>query len=72
MSGLYSQNNRAFSSATPAPNAIHDHTNQGQGFGFFAYELNPTTRLSLITSAAASNNQLPNQPNSRRVRARRA
>lgn len=63
MSGLYSQSNSAFSSATPAPDAIHNHTNQGQGFGFFAYELNPTTRISLITSVAASNNQLPNQPN---------
>ena len=45
------------------PDAIHDHTDQGQGFGFFAYDLNPTTRLSLITSFAASKNQLPNQPN---------
>ena len=63
LSGLYSQSNTAFSSATPAPDAIHDHTNQGQGFAFFTYNLNPTTQLSLITSAAASNNQLPNRPN---------
>ena len=63
VSALYSQSNTAFSSATPAPDAIHDHTNQGQGFGFFAYDLNPTTRLSLITSVAASDNQLPNQAN---------
>ncbi len=63
LSGLYSQSNSAFSSATPAPDAIHDHTNQGQAFGFFSYDLNPTTRLSLITSMAASNNQLPNQAN---------
>lgn len=63
LSAQYSQSNSAFSSATPAPDAIHDHTNQGQAFGFFAYNLNSTTRLSLITSAAASNNQLPNQAN---------
>ena len=63
VSALYSQSNTAFSSATPAPDAIHDHTNQGQGFGFFAYDLNPTTRLSLITSVAASDNQLPNRAN---------
>ncbi len=63
LSGLYSQSNTAFSSATPAPDAIHDHTNQGQAFGFFAYDLNSTTRLSLITSVAASDNQLPNQAN---------
>ncbi len=46
LSAQYSQNNTAFSSATPAPDAIHDHTNQGQAFGFFAYNLNPTTRVS--------------------------
>jgi TonB dependent receptor/Carboxypeptidase regulatory-like domain/TonB-dependent Receptor Plug Domain len=63
VSGLYSQSNTAFSSATPAPDAIHDHTNQGQGFGFFTYNLNSTTRLSLVTSVAASDNQLPNRPN---------
>jgi outer membrane receptor protein involved in Fe transport len=63
VSGLYSMSNSAFSSATPAPDAIHDSTIQGQGFGFFSYDLNPTTRLSLITSVAASNNELPNQNN---------
>lgn len=63
VSALYSQSNTAFSSATPAPDAIHDHTNQGQGFGFFTYNLDSTTRLSLITSVAASDNQLPNRPN---------
>jgi hypothetical protein len=63
LTGMYSQSNTAFSSATPAPDAIHDHTTQGQGFGFFTYNLNSTTRLSLITSVAASNNQLPNQAN---------
>ncbi len=63
VTGLFSQSNTAFSSATSGPNAIHDHTNQGQGFGFFTYDLNSTNRLSLITSVAASNNQLPNRPN---------
>jgi outer membrane receptor protein involved in Fe transport len=63
VSGLYSMSNSAFSSATPAPDAIHNSTIQGQGFGFFAYDVNPTARLSLITSVAASNNELPNQAN---------
>ncbi len=62
LTGQYSQSNSAFSSATPAPDAIHNHTNQGQAFGFFSYDLSSTTRLSLITSAAVSDNQLPNQP----------
>src|SRR5271155_2913472 len=63
VSGLYSMSNSAFSSATPAPDAIHNSTIGGQGFGFFSYDLNPTTRLSLIASVAASNNELPNQNN---------
>jgi hypothetical protein len=61
VNALYSQSNSAFSSATPGPDAIHNHTNQGQGFGFFTYEPTPTARLSLITSLAVSDNQLPNR-----------
>ena len=64
VSGLYSMSNSAFSSATPAPDAIHNSTIGGQGFGFFAYDVNPTTRLSLTTSVSASNNELPNQSQS--------
>jgi hypothetical protein len=63
VTGLYSQGETAFSSATPGPNPIHDFTNQGQAFGFFSHQLNPSTKLSLILSGAASNNQLPNVPN---------
>jgi outer membrane receptor protein involved in Fe transport len=62
LSGLYNRSNSAFSSATPTPDAIHNHTDQGQGFGYFAYDLNPTTRISLVTSVSVSDNQLPNQP----------
>lgn len=61
-SSLYEQSDTAFSSATPGPTAVHDHTNQGQAFGFFTYQLDPATKLSLITSAAGSDNQLPNVP----------
>ena len=61
VSGLYDQGETAFSSATPGPNPIHDFTRRGQAFGFFAYQLNSTARLSLMLSAAASDNQLPDQ-----------
>ncbi len=63
VNGLYSQSNTAFSSATPGPSPIHDRTHQGQGFGVFTYDLPGQTKLSLVTSAAASNNELPNVPN---------
>ena len=62
VSGLYSQGNNAFSSATPGADPIHDFTHQGQAFGFFSYAVNPNAKLSLMLSAAASDNQLPNVP----------
>ncbi len=63
VSGLYSQSDTAFSPATPTPNAIHDWTNQGQAFGYFSDPLNDITKLGVVFSSAASNNQLPNVPN---------
>jgi hypothetical protein len=62
ISGLYDQGDTAFSSATPGPEPIHDFTQQVQGFGSFSYRLNADTRLSLILSSAASDNQLPDVP----------
>src|SRR5450631_141926 len=62
VSALYGQSNTAFSSATPGPTPIHDSTQSGQAFGFFSYALDSTTQLSLVLSAASSNNQLPNVP----------
>jgi outer membrane receptor protein involved in Fe transport len=62
VSGLYDQGNTAFSSATPGANPIHDWTNQGQAFGYFAYPLDDKTKLGVIISSTGSNNQLPNRP----------
>jgi len=62
VSGLYSQSDTAFSSATPGPDPVHDHGRQAQAFGVFTYPLDSKTQLSLIASAAGSNNQLPNVP----------
>lgn len=60
VSGLYDQGQTAFSQATPGANPIHDFTNQGQLFGILSYAATPSTQISLIVSAAASDNQLPN------------
>jgi outer membrane cobalamin receptor len=61
-SALYSQSDMAFSSATPGPTPIHDRANQGQTFDMASYAIDPHTKLSVMFSAAASNNQLPNVP----------
>lgn len=63
ISAIYDQGNSAFSSATPGPNPIHDRTRQGQLLGFFSYALNSGTTVSVLLSAAASDNQLPNVGN---------
>ncbi len=63
VSGIYDQGNDAFSSATPGPDPIHDRTQQGQLFGFFTYPVNADTTLSVLLSAAHSDNQLPNVGN---------
>ena len=62
VTGLYLHNNLAFSSATPAPDAIHDVLNQGQAFGNFTYQLGPTTMAELMTGFTVNDGQFPNRP----------
>jgi len=62
VSGLYRQGNTAFSPPTADPDPIHNWTQQGQVFGYFSYPAGTSSKLSLIVSAARSNNQLPNVP----------
>jgi outer membrane receptor protein involved in Fe transport len=60
--GTFLHSNLAFSSATPGPTPIHNITNQGQGFGYFTYQLNPLTKLSLITGVSVNNSEYPAEP----------
>ena len=62
LTGLFLQSNLGLSSAVPAPDPIHDAVTQGQGFSYLTYELNPTTKLSLISGMTLSFNQFPNRP----------
>jgi outer membrane receptor protein involved in Fe transport len=61
--GTFLHSNLAFSSATDGPTPIHNITNQGQGFGYFNYDINPFTKLSLITAVSVNNSELPNRSN---------
>ncbi len=63
VTGYYEYSNLGLDSATPNATPIHDYTNQGQGFGYFNYDLSSSARLSLITGVAVLNNQFPNVPN---------
>ena len=62
VTGQYLGTDRGVEPPTPGPTAIHDTSNQGSGFGYFSYFLNPSTRLSLITGAAINHFQIPANP----------
>lgn len=67
MTGQYFGSDRGLEPPTPGPTAIHDTTNQGAGFGYFSWFLNPTTRLSVITGTAINHFQIPANPNQPQV-----
>lgn len=48
---------------TPAVDALHDHTGQGKVFAYASTLLSDTTRFSVMSGIAASNYQIPNNPN---------
>jgi hypothetical protein len=62
VSAQFNHTDMGFSQATPGPTPVHDHADQGQLLGSFAYRLTDTARLGLLLSQSASNNQLPNIP----------
>ncbi len=65
--GEYLHTDRGVEPPTSGPTPIHDTSNQGSGFGYFSYFLNPTTRLSLITGTAVNHFQIPANPNQPQV-----
>ncbi len=62
LTGAYLRSNLGLSSATPAPDPIHDHTDQGQGFAYLSYAVNPDAKLSLISGMTVASNQFPDVP----------
>jgi outer membrane receptor protein involved in Fe transport len=62
LSGFYFQSALGVQAPTKTPTPEHDVTNQGQGFGYLSYFLNPTTRLSLIAGTAINGYQIPGEP----------
>jgi outer membrane receptor protein involved in Fe transport len=56
-------NNLGLENPTSSINAIHDQTDQGKFFAYVSTLLNDSTRLSVISGAAYSSFQIPNNPN---------
>jgi outer membrane receptor protein involved in Fe transport len=55
--------NLGLENPTSSINALHDHTDQGKFFAYVSTLLSDSTRLSVISGAAYSAFQIPNNPN---------
>jgi outer membrane receptor protein involved in Fe transport len=60
--GRYLQTTVGLENSTPAYNAIHDFSQQEQGFAYMSAFVDPTTRVSLIAGTSNNNFQIPNIP----------
>jgi outer membrane receptor protein involved in Fe transport len=61
-SGRGNFNDLGIENPTSSLNAIHDHTDQGKFFAYVSTAINDTQRLSIISGAAYSFFQIPNNP----------
>ncbi len=61
-SGSVLENNLGIENTTSATDALHDHTTQAKGFGYLSYEIDPTSRVSLMAGRSNSRFQVPNLP----------
>ena len=62
LSGSLGMNNLGIENPTASANAIHDHTRQGDAFGYLSYIINPLTRVSLLFGTTSNQFEIPNTP----------
>jgi len=62
VTGSYFENDLGIENPTDQRTAIHDHTQQLKGFGYFSYLIDSTSRLALIVSGSGAKFQIPNNP----------
>ena len=61
-SGYYLRTSLGLQSPTDSPDPNHDHSDQGQGFGYLSYLIDSETRLSLVTGTAVNSFEIPPEP----------
>ena len=61
-SGSLGMNNLGIENPTASANAIHDHTRQGDAFGYMSYIINPLTRVSVMFGTTSNQFEIPNTP----------
>ncbi|WP_144110407.1 TonB-dependent receptor [Paraburkholderia sp. BCC1886] len=61
-SGSLGVNNLGIENPTASADAVHDHTRQGDAFGYMSYIINPLTRVSLMFGTTSNQFEIPNTP----------
>ncbi|RXH08979.1 TonB-dependent receptor [Bradyrhizobium guangzhouense] len=62
LSGRFLQNNLGIENPTPSVNAIHDRTNQENGFLYLSTMIDPDSRLTFTSGVSNATFQIPNNP----------
>ncbi len=60
--GTLGVNNLGIEAPTSDGSPLHDHTRQGNGFGYMSYLINPLTRVSVMFGTASNQFEIPNTP----------
>lgn len=60
--GTLGENNLGVEAPTSNGNPLHDHTRQGNAFGYLSYVVNPLTRVALMFGTASNRFEIPNTP----------
>ncbi|WP_128597546.1 TonB-dependent receptor [Paraburkholderia kirstenboschensis] len=61
-SGSAGVNDLGIEAPTSNGSPLHDHTRQGNAFGYMSYLINPLTRVSVAFGTASNQFQIPNTP----------
>jgi outer membrane receptor protein involved in Fe transport len=62
VTGTYNHNGLGIENPTNSARAIHDYTDQQKYFGYFSFELDDTSRVSLFMNVSNADFQIPNTP----------
>ena len=63
VSGDFLSSNRGVEPPTSNMTPLHDTTDQGKGFGYFSYIIDPYNRIDVIMGSSVSRYNIPNNPN---------
>ncbi len=62
VSASYKQTGLGIENPTPGSGPKHDDSEQGRGFGYLSYQLDPSRRVSLLLSTGEAEFQIPDTP----------